>query len=786
MTRGYLRFPHLAGDLLTFVAEDDVWLAPLGRRQGVADQHRPRPRESTPVVARRAAGGLDEHGRRCPGGARRRPRRRQPATPHPLRGRHHRRARLDRRRPGAGRVARRREEPQQPRRLRRRARRRARRSGCPTATSATSPSLPAERCSPPRRAPSRWRGGSATAAARRRSCGSTGAGTASSSACSPRSGLRWSRRCGSTVAPRSGSCPTGKARVSCGPRHCRPTGCPELADLRRLTDTEFYVRHATSDGHRVVFQSGGDIWLWDGDDAAPIDIDLGGERRATMPRPIDASHQLGAISPAVDGRASAVEVRGTVSWLTHRDGPVRVPGVGVDGAAAASGGGHAWPATSPGSPTPTATTPSRCGAPPTRPPERSPPGQLGRVLELVAAPDGSLLAGASHDGRLWVVPWPRGELREIDRTDNGDITGLAFAPDSRWLAWSHPGPQPLAQIRVAEVADPAATPIDVTPLRFADTEPAFSTDGKYLAFLSTRSFDPIYDAYVFDLSFPNGCRPQLVTLSATDSVSVRSGRRRAGAGPGQGRTARRVRRCRRAGRCGRDRPAGRSLPRARRSLQLVARRRRWLRVAARPDRRSARRRPRSPRRGPAAPRPGALRPDVAAHRDAPRRRRPVRPDRRRSAAGRRRQARDAGRPRRPQGGPRGGGEVGRHRHRRPRTPARHRHARRRVAADVRRGRAADARPLLPCGHERRRLGRRPRPLSAAGRAPRLDGRLHRPALGGPGGARARRTPTSGRVRRRTPAARGCSAPTSSPTVRVCGASSGSCPASPPTPAPARR
>ena len=108
-----------------------------------------------------------------------------------------------------------------------------------------------------------------------------------------------------------------------------------------------------------------------------------------------------------------------------------------------------------------------------------------------------------------------GELREIDRTDNGDITGLAFAPDSRWLAWSHPGPQPLAQIRVAEVADPAATPIDVTPLRFADTEPAFSTDGNYLAFLSTRSFDPIYDAYVFDLSFPNGCRPQLVTLSAT-------------------------------------------------------------------------------------------------------------------------------------------------------------------------------------------------------------------------------------------------------------------------------
>jgi len=25
----YLRFPHLSGDLLCFVAEDDLWLAPL-------------------------------------------------------------------------------------------------------------------------------------------------------------------------------------------------------------------------------------------------------------------------------------------------------------------------------------------------------------------------------------------------------------------------------------------------------------------------------------------------------------------------------------------------------------------------------------------------------------------------------------------------------------------------------------------------------------------------------------------------------------------------------------
>ena len=56
--------------------------------------------------------------------------------------------------------------------------------------------------------------------------------------------------------------------------------------------------------------------------------------------------------------------------------------------------------------------------------------------------------------------------------------------------------------------------IDVTDGRFADTSPVFTTDGLYLAFLSQRSFDPVYDAHTFDLSFPFGGRPYLVPLAA--------------------------------------------------------------------------------------------------------------------------------------------------------------------------------------------------------------------------------------------------------------------------------
>ena len=56
--------------------------------------------------------------------------------------------------------------------------------------------------------------------------------------------------------------------------------------------------------------------------------------------------------------------------------------------------------------------------------------------------------------------------------------------------------------------------LDVTDGRFEDEQPVFTRDGRYLAFLSWRGFDPVYDVHTGDLSFPLGCRPYLVPLSS--------------------------------------------------------------------------------------------------------------------------------------------------------------------------------------------------------------------------------------------------------------------------------
>ncbi|WJV48178.1 S41 family peptidase [Streptomyces flavofungini] len=323
---------------------------------------------------------------------------------------------------------------------------------------------------------------------------------------------------------------------------CRPDG----TDLRRHTDHDsFYARHAASDGTRVVYQCAGEIWLVEdlAADSVPrrVEVEIGGPRAGRRTYQVPAAQHVDALSVDTTGRASAVVVRGSLYWLTHRDGPARTiadtPGVRVRlPEMLGTGGQVAYVTDAEGEDAiEIAYLPRASGA---REPRRLAGGRLGRVQELVSDPDGERLAVASHDGRLLLVTVPDdtapdataegtdgaapdgagsgGEVTELIRSLNGPVRDLAFSPDGAWLTWSHPGiGRSLRKIKLARIAGPGArTIIDVTNGRFEDENPVFTRDGRYLAFLSWRGFDPVYDVHTGDLSFPLGCRPYLVPLSS--------------------------------------------------------------------------------------------------------------------------------------------------------------------------------------------------------------------------------------------------------------------------------
>ncbi|MGO4191744.1 S41 family peptidase [Arthrobacter sp. YAF17] len=388
---------------------------------------------------------------------------------------------------------------------------------------------------------------------------------------------------------------------------------PNGSDLRRHTDHEdFYVRHAATDGRRIIFESAGELWLLPdlGSDAVKLEISLGSASQARRAAPLKTSRHLGDVVPDRTGGSSAVESHGTLHWLRHKDGPSRVleatPGVrarlprpfgegriayvadhdGVEALYLRAIAGNPDFGTKSGSQpeapaqqAPASMQESDAGAPLPRPvsaaaltrpdavtavpaagadgadrhpantadtaggnadaagaAEGTPAAQQGqsspttridfpkptRASAIEASPDGNWLAVGTAFGDIYLADTRTGALSLVSSIGEGSIEGFSWSPDSAWLGWSEPvtsfGSRSRLRITAVDDAGNAAdgkrTIVEVTDGRFRDESPSFTPDGKYLAFLSNRSFDPVYDGHSFDLSFPSPIKPYLVALAA--------------------------------------------------------------------------------------------------------------------------------------------------------------------------------------------------------------------------------------------------------------------------------
>jgi tricorn protease len=137
---------------------------------------------------------------------------------------------------------------------------------------------------------------------------------------------------------------------------------------------------------------------------------------------------------------------------------------------------------------------------------------IGRAFTLVAAPKQAQIALANHRNELILVDLDAGAARVLDRSRHSRINGIAWSPDGRWLAYGFSDTQRTSIIKLCRVETGDTYPI-TRPVLF-DGHPAFDPEGKYLYFLSFRDFDPVYDNMHFDLGFPWGVRPFLITLQA--------------------------------------------------------------------------------------------------------------------------------------------------------------------------------------------------------------------------------------------------------------------------------
>jgi tricorn protease len=284
---------------------------------------------------------------------------------------------------------------------------------------------------------------------------------------------------------------------------------PDSGDVRRHTDhDDYYARFASTDGHRIVYQCGARIWCFDpaADSTTALAIQTPGHRTQAARKFVPAEDNVQGVNLHPEGHSLALEVRGKLFSMPLWEGAVRQNG-SASGARNRLGqrlaNGSTLVAVSDTGGDERILVIDGEG-------ERLLPWDIGLVGSLCAAPAGTKIAISNHRNEVLIGDIGSGALTVADRSEAGRTTDLAWSPDGAWLAYSFVTSIRAQAIKLLDVASGTATL--VTQPEFRDWCPAFDPEGKYLYFLSARTFDPVYDMVQFELSFPRAARPYLIAL----------------------------------------------------------------------------------------------------------------------------------------------------------------------------------------------------------------------------------------------------------------------------------
>src|SRR5258706_3175906 len=104
---------------------------------------------------------------------------------------------------------------------------------------------------------------------------------------------------------------------------------PDGTDQRRHTDhDDYYARHASTDGRRIVYQCGAQIWLFDpaSEQTTRVDIDVPAHRTQAARKFSDPADHLAGFNVHPSGHSLAIDARGKLFTLAHWEGAVRQHG----------------------------------------------------------------------------------------------------------------------------------------------------------------------------------------------------------------------------------------------------------------------------------------------------------------------------------------------------------------------------------------------------------------------------------------------------------------------------
>lgn len=130
---------------------------------------------------------------------------------------------------------------------------------------------------------------------------------------------------------------------------------------------------------------------------------------------------------------------------------------------------------------------------------------------LYWSPDSRKILWADKMLRLRYVDIESGIITEVDKSDAWEFNDYSWSPDSKWITYSKTELDVMDKVYLYSLEKKKS--FEVTEGWYSSAGPVFSSDGKYLFFVSNRDFKPIYSWAEWNYAYQDMSRIYLVTLS---------------------------------------------------------------------------------------------------------------------------------------------------------------------------------------------------------------------------------------------------------------------------------
>lgn len=285
---------------------------------------------------------------------------------------------------------------------------------------------------------------------------------------------------------------------------------------RKVTSfTDYDIKFPSAGDNRIVFEQGGYLHIFDiaTQSVRKLSITLTGDFNDSRSELKDATRNIGSVNAAPDGNRIVISARGDVFSVPAKEGITRnltSSSIAHDREASWSPDGKWIAYLSDKSGEYEIYIQKQDGS---EPPVQITTGADTYKFTFEWSPDSKKILWNDKKMRLQYVDIESRIVKLVDQSKLWEYGSFEWSPDSKWITYTQRLASGFGQVILYELETARKYP--VTDEWYSSENPVFSSDGKYLLFMSDRTFNPTYSEVEWNYAYENMSKIYLIALSSS-------------------------------------------------------------------------------------------------------------------------------------------------------------------------------------------------------------------------------------------------------------------------------